>query len=54
MDITNIAIESFRNKKVKIADNLIGSTAKYNNLTLVTRNIADFKGMGIDILNLYR
>ncbi len=53
MNITNSAIESFRNKKIKIADNLIGSTAKCNGLTLVTRNVSDFKGIEIDILNLY-
>ena len=48
------AIETYRNKKVKIADNLIGSTAKWHDLTLVTRNVRDFDGMEIDVLDPYR
>ena len=36
-----------------MADNLIGSTAKLYNLTLVTRNIEDFKNMSIELLNPY-
>ena len=51
--IIDMAIQTYRNKKVKIADNLIGSTAKYHNLTLVTRNVDDFKAMQVDILNIY-
>ncbi len=53
MDITNSAIMAFRNKKIKIADNLIGSTAKCNDLTLVTRNEKDFKNIDIEIKNLF-
>ena len=53
LNITNSAIQSYRKKKIKIADNLIGATAKYNNLTLVTRNTTDFKEAGVNILNLY-
>ena len=52
-EIINIAIKTYRNKKVKMADNLIGSTAKLHNLTLVTRNIDDFKNMALDIFNIY-
>ncbi len=51
--IINRAIKTYRNKKVKMADNLIGSTAKEHNLTLVTRNVNDFQNMNIDILNIY-
>ena len=51
--IINLAIKTYRNKKVKMADNLIGSTAKLHNLTLVTRNVADFQNMNIDILDIY-
>jgi hypothetical protein len=40
-------------KKVKMADNIIGSTAKQYGLTLVTRNVDDFKNMELDILNIY-
>ena len=52
-EIINIAIKTYRNKKVKMADNLIGSTAKLHNLTLVTRNIDDFKNMELDIFDIY-
>ncbi len=36
-----------------MADNLIGSTAKLHDLTLVTRNIEDFKNMNLNTLNIY-
>ena len=32
-------------------DSLIAATAKVHNLTLATRNIADFKDCGIDLVN---
>ena len=51
--IIDIAIRTYRSKKIKMADNLIGSTAKMYNLTLVTRNVNDFKNMELDILNIY-
>ena len=53
MSVIDIAINTYRNKKVKMADNLIGSTAKLHGLTLVTRNIDDFKNMNLNILNIY-
>lgn len=53
MDTINTAIQNYRKKKVKMADNIIGSTAKLHNLTLVTRNVEDFKNMELDILNVY-
>jgi len=34
-----------------LADSLIAATAKIHNLTLATRNTADFKGCGIDLVN---
>jgi len=52
-NLLDIAIKTYRTKKVKMADNLIGSTAKLYNLTLVTRNVDDFKNMELDILNMY-
>jgi len=52
-EIINIAITTYRTKKVKMPDNLIGSTAKLYNLTIVTRNVSDFKYMDLDILNIY-
>ena len=51
--VLDIAIKTYRKKKVKMADNIIGSTAKFYNLTLVTRNVDDFKNMELDILNIY-
>jgi len=51
--ILDIAIKTYRKKKVKMADNLIGSTAKFYDLTLLTRNVDDFKNMELDILNIY-
>ncbi len=53
MDIVNSAITAYRNKKINIADNLIGSTAKSRGLTLVTRNVADFRAMALEILDPY-
>jgi len=52
-EVINMAIKTYRTKKVKMADNLIGSTAKLYNLTLVTRNVDDFKNVELDILNIY-
>ena len=51
--ILDIAIETYRKKRVKMADNIIGSTAKFYDLTLVTRNVDDFKNMELGILNIY-
>jgi len=53
-EIIDVAIKTYRTQKIKIADNLIGSTAKIYNLTLVTRNINDFKNMELDILNIHQ
>ena len=53
-EIIDVAIKTYRTQKIKIADNLIGSTAEIYNLTLVTRNINDFKNMELDILNIYQ
>ena len=49
----DIAIHTYRNKKIKMADNLIAATAKQHNLILITRNIDDFKNIEIDISNIY-
>ena len=35
----------------KTTDKLIAATAKVHGLTLVTRNVADFAGLGADLLN---
>lgn len=44
-------IKNRKHKKIKLADNIIAATAQTRKLTLVTRNISDFNGLGIDIIN---
>jgi len=34
-----------------VPDGLIAATARVHNLTLVTRNVADFAGAGVDVVN---
>ncbi len=38
-------------RNVSIVDGLIAATAKVNNFTLVTRNVEDVQGLGVDLLN---
>ena len=38
-------------RQVKVADGLIVATALHHQLTIVTRNVRDFAGLGADILN---
>jgi predicted nucleic acid-binding protein len=38
-------------KQVKVADGLIVATALHHQLTIVTRNVKDFAGLGAEILN---
>ncbi len=40
-----------RGTPLNTADGLIAATAAENNLTVVTRNVKDFRGLGVDILN---
>jgi predicted nucleic acid-binding protein len=40
-----------KGKQVKVADGLIVATALEHNLTIVTRNMKDFGGLGVLILN---
>ena len=51
-EIARKAIENRQVKKIKIADNLIGSTAQVNNLILVTRNTNDFKSLKLSIFDI--
>ena len=49
--ISNQAVRNRKLKKIKVPDNIIVSTAQTYGLTLVTRNIKDFKTLDIDIFN---
>ena len=51
MSISKQAIKNRKIYKIKLADNIIASTAMLYNLTLVTRNIKDFKNLNINLLN---
>ncbi|WP_198246780.1 type II toxin-antitoxin system VapC family toxin [methane-oxidizing endosymbiont of Gigantopelta aegis] len=50
-DISLQAISNRDRKKIKIADNIIASTAQVYSLTLVTRSIKDFQSLDIKLLN---
>ena len=45
------AVASQQGITVNIADGLIAATAMEHGLTVVTRNVKDFKGLGLDIFN---
>ena len=51
LEIIDIAVANYQTRKIKMADNLIGATAQKYGLTLVSRNIADFKNLDLDITN---
>ncbi len=51
---TNISLQAINNraiKKIKIADNIIASTAQVNNFILVTRNTKDFNSINVKLFN---
>ncbi len=47
------AIENRKIKKIKLADNIIASTAQGDDLMLVTKNTKDFNGLNIQLLNIF-
>jgi len=46
-------IQIKRLKKIKLPDAIIASISKINNLRLVTRNMRDFAGLNIEVINPY-
>jgi hypothetical protein len=54
-EVADKAIELRRAKRVKLVDAVIASTALMNNLSLVTTNIRDFKGIrDLQIIHPFR
>ena len=49
--VMELSIEIRRTKKMKLPDAIIAASAIHHDLTLVTRNIKDFKGTAIKTLN---
>ncbi len=47
------AIENREIKKIKLADNIIVSTAQVDDLILVTKNTKDYNGLNIQLLNIF-
>jgi len=50
-EISLQAISNRGIKRIKIADNIIVSTAQTHSLTLVTRNTKDFHSLNVNLLN---
>ena len=48
---TLTAEQRLRGRQVTMADGLIAATALEHGLTLVTRNVRDFQGFGLTLLN---
>ena len=51
--ISQQAVTNRKNKKIKIPDNIIASTAQIHNLNLVTRNVSDFNEIDVYIMNIF-
>lgn len=49
--VMELSVEIRRMKRLKLPDAIIASSAIQNNLTLVTRNIKDFKGIALKTLD---
>ena len=51
-EVADKAIELRRSKRIKLADAVIASTALVNNLSLVTANTRDFRGIrNLEVIN---
>jgi predicted nucleic acid-binding protein len=40
-----------KGRKLKVADGMIAATALVHDLTIVTRNVKDFAGLGVNVFN---
>jgi predicted nucleic acid-binding protein len=40
-----------RGRKLKVADGMIAATALVHDLTIITRNVKDFAGLGANLIN---
>jgi predicted nucleic acid-binding protein len=49
--IMETCIKNRKQKKIKLADNIIAATAQTRELTLVTRNTNDFNGLDVKTVN---
>ena len=49
--VMELSVEIRRMKRLKLPDAIIASSAIQNDLTLVTRNIKDFKGIALKTLD---
>ncbi|MBV5327463.1 MAG: hypothetical protein JZU65_07475 [Chlorobium sp.] len=52
-EIADQAVINRKNKKIKVPDNIIASTAQVHGLVLVTRNISDFSALTIDVIDIF-
>ena len=50
-EISIQAVQNRKQKKIKMADNIIASTSQVNNLGLVTRNTKDFTFLNIELID---
>ncbi len=46
-------VKNRRERKIKVPDNIIASTAQVNDYILITQNIDDFKGLNVQIKSVF-
>ena len=48
---TNVLSELFRPRPISVADGQIAAVCRQYEATLVTRNVRDFEGLGLDLID---